>query len=227
MPLKIPLKCIESWDNMSPTSQGKFCLKCKIEIVDFTNWQTQEIINYIQNSNTKVCGKISSSQSSSTSNKPTLWDKLYLPIIHLGLILSGLLLTKSVNAENCIKNTVNDHFKEQKDLKDSINIQGVVTDESNKPLEGSRIYNILTKELISTDSKGHFIFKFSNKQNLKYLRLSIKHIGYDILEINHDLSKNRKLKLRLKETRHEIGEVIVTYPRAKPNTQVDMSKYLQ
>jgi len=61
MPIvKIPEPCHESWDKMTPTQQGKFCLSCKKEVVDFSNKSTDEIINYFQsrgNTKERICGR--------------------------------------------------------------------------------------------------------------------------------------------------------------------------
>lgn len=225
MSIKIPVKCDENWDSMSHTSRGMLCSRCKIEVIDFTDWKTEDIVTYVQKSNTKVCGKLLSTQSH-TSYKSSLKNKLYFSKLRVGLILSGLLFTKFVKAEFHIENMVYEHFNEQqKDLKDSITIKGIVIDESRRPLSGVNIYNILTKESSSTDDKGRFIFKFSNEQNFKFLRLSFSYVGYDIKEVIYDLSKNARLKVELTEARHEIGEVIVTNPRARPHKNIDLSKH--
>ncbi len=139
--------------------------------------------------------------------------------------MSGLLFAKFVKAEYHIENTLYEYFNEQKDLKDSITIKGIVIDESRRPLNGVHIYNILTKESSTTDDKGRFILKFSNEQNFRFLRLSFSYVGYDIREVVYDLSKNARLKVELTEASHEIGEVIVTDPRARAHKNIDLLKH--
>lgn len=58
--VKIPEPCHESWDKMTPTQQGKFCLSCNKEVVDFSQKSTNEIINYFQsrgNNKERLCGR--------------------------------------------------------------------------------------------------------------------------------------------------------------------------
>jgi len=222
MSIKIPAKCSERWDDMTSTARGMLCSKCNVEVIDFTDWKTQDIINYVQGSPTKVCGRISTTQSK-TRHKPLFFERLHFPRLSLGLVLSGLLFTKSVKAENYVNNVVSIHCQDQEDLKDSVTIQGLVTDRSGNPLAYVQIRNILSGESFSTDDKGKFVFKFSNKQNLKYLPLSFHFIGYESLKIKHNLSKNKNIKLKLTQYSHEIGEVIVEPLRRKPNT--DMPKH--
>ncbi|MNX98678.1 hypothetical protein D3C86_1310960 [compost metagenome] len=226
MAIKIPVKCQENWDHMSPTSQGMLCSKCQIEVIDFTDWKTEDIVSYVQKSNTKVCGKLWATPVK-TNYKSNFWNKLHVQQLRFGLMLSGLLFTKFVHAENQIRNIIYDQVKEQKDVKDSITIKGMVTDESDQPLSGVHIYQVSNKEFISTDDKGIFTFNYSNAQNFRYLRLSIRSVGYDKQEIVHDLSKNPILKVKLTEAIHEMGEVIVSYPKARPPKNVDMSKQLK
>ncbi|MCS3552697.1 MULTISPECIES: carboxypeptidase-like regulatory domain-containing protein [unclassified Sphingobacterium] len=224
MSIKIPVKCDENWDSMSHTSQGMLCSRCNIEVIDFTDWKTEDIVTYVQRSKTKVGGKLLNTQSH-TSYKSNLKNKLYFSKLRLGLIMSGLLFAKFVKAEYHIENTLYEYFNEQKDLKDSITIKGIVIDESRRPLNGVHIYNILTKESSTTDDKGRFILKFSNEQNFRFLRLSFSYVGYDIREVVYDLSKNARLKVELTEASHEIGEVIVTDPRARAHKNIDLLKH--
>lgn len=58
--VKIPEPCHEAWDKMTPTQQGKFCLSCEKEVVDFSQKSTHEIINYFQsrgNTKERLCGR--------------------------------------------------------------------------------------------------------------------------------------------------------------------------
>lgn len=58
MSITTPKPCTEKWDNMSPTERGRHCSVCQTEVVDFTDWKTDDIIRYIQNTNKKICGRI-------------------------------------------------------------------------------------------------------------------------------------------------------------------------
>ncbi|UIR55483.1 carboxypeptidase-like regulatory domain-containing protein [Sphingobacterium sp. SRCM116780] len=208
MSIEIPNTCSESWNTMSPTSKGKHCSKCQTEVMDFTNWKTDDIITYIQNSNTKVCGRILPSQSK-TTYKPNLWSWLHFSKLRLGFIISGLLFAKFAKAETQTKNALFDNSKEQRDTKDSITITGSITDTSKKPLIGVMVSNNLTKDLIATDDEGRFSLKIPKEIKHKDLKLKFAHIGYEIKEISPNTSKNTPLKIELEEVIELMGEVIV------------------
>ena len=54
--------CTESWEAMTPTEQGKHCMKCCKTVVDFSNWETADIITYISKSSQNVCGQVNAAQ---------------------------------------------------------------------------------------------------------------------------------------------------------------------
>ncbi|MGB0839058.1 MAG: hypothetical protein ACPGXL_02900 [Chitinophagales bacterium] len=58
----LPKPCKESWKDMSPTEQGRFCGKCQHIVHDFTDKSTAEIIDFLQQSTHRVCGKFGTNQ---------------------------------------------------------------------------------------------------------------------------------------------------------------------
>lgn len=57
-PLEIPNPCEESWSEMTPVEQGKFCNSCQKCVTDFTSMTTAEIKAYFQEKQGAVCGRI-------------------------------------------------------------------------------------------------------------------------------------------------------------------------
>ncbi len=58
--VRIPKPCHESWSKMFPTEQGKFCLSCEKEVVDFSDKSAEEVVNFFQsrtNPEERVCGR--------------------------------------------------------------------------------------------------------------------------------------------------------------------------
>jgi len=63
--ITIPKPCSENWENMSPTQQGRHCFSCEKEVVDFTRFSKQELLQYFskpKNSDHKICGRFNESQ---------------------------------------------------------------------------------------------------------------------------------------------------------------------
>ncbi|WP_428224262.1 hypothetical protein [Flavobacterium sp.] len=61
--ISIPKPCHESWRNMTPDEQGRFCSVCAKSVVDFTNMDSQEMQQFvIQNQGRKICGRFRQEQ---------------------------------------------------------------------------------------------------------------------------------------------------------------------
>lgn len=59
--IKINKPCLENWDSMQDSLQGKFCEKCAKNIIDFTEKSDCEIQDIFNKANGKeICGRISS-----------------------------------------------------------------------------------------------------------------------------------------------------------------------
>lgn len=61
--IRIPKPCEASWDEMTPVENGRHCAQCCKTVIDFTNWQPEEIVEYLQRpGQSKVCGKFKREQ---------------------------------------------------------------------------------------------------------------------------------------------------------------------
>ncbi len=61
--ISIPVPCHEDWNAMTPGERGRHCAQCCKTVVDFTEWQPQEILFYLQqNAAAKVCGRFAPDQ---------------------------------------------------------------------------------------------------------------------------------------------------------------------
>jgi hypothetical protein len=61
--ISIPTPCHEDWNAMTPEDRGRHCAQCCKTVVDFTEWQPQEILFYLQeNAAKKVCGRFAADQ---------------------------------------------------------------------------------------------------------------------------------------------------------------------
>ncbi|WP_118973447.1 hypothetical protein [Taibaiella koreensis] len=64
--IHIPKPCHENWDNMLREEQGRHCLSCCKTVVDFSTWDNESILAYLQNKNgERVCGRFNAEQVAS------------------------------------------------------------------------------------------------------------------------------------------------------------------
>jgi hypothetical protein len=59
--ITVPTPCHENWNDMTPKDQGRHCGSCCKTVVDFTNWQPQDILLHFK-ANKNVCGRFSAEQ---------------------------------------------------------------------------------------------------------------------------------------------------------------------
>lgn len=104
-------------------------------------------------------------------------------------------------------------------------LSGKVLDTKNQPLYGAHIY--LNDKTESTNEKGFFEFKSLPSNSY---RLTISHIGYEVVDtiinLNHDLS----FKFNLKEDAYDLEQVLITAQkkqRQTANTQIVEDDYLK
>lgn len=61
--ISIPEPCHEDWNNMLPEEQGRHCLSCCKTVVDFSGWEADRILTYLQDrKEERVCGRFNTEQ---------------------------------------------------------------------------------------------------------------------------------------------------------------------
>jgi TonB-dependent SusC/RagA subfamily outer membrane receptor len=61
--LHIEEPCTQNWDAMAYTENGRFCNRCKKEVIDFTNLSNNQIVQYFNtNTSEKICGRFKDTQ---------------------------------------------------------------------------------------------------------------------------------------------------------------------
>ena len=54
--------CNKDWSKMSSTENGRHCISCNKTVIDFSNWEIEDIKNYLKDTNKNVCGSFKSLQ---------------------------------------------------------------------------------------------------------------------------------------------------------------------
>lgn len=68
--ISVPTPCSESWENMTPGGNGRFCNSCKQIVVDFTTMTNDEILAYFMTyKSDKICGHFNRGQVATGKNK--------------------------------------------------------------------------------------------------------------------------------------------------------------
>ncbi|MCA5004817.1 hypothetical protein [Sphingobacterium bovistauri] len=205
MKINIPNPCREKYDSMSPTDLGRMCKVCNTEVVDFTNWKTKDIVNYIQKSNQKVCGKL----------KPSLLEKNYSIrginwlAINATLLLFGSWIT--IKAEHKLNSKlIYESNDNQIQIHNAVNdsIQFIFKDTKGKNIPGVILKNIQTNEIFTSDINGIVILpSFNYEKNI--LKASCNGYQFENIQAN---KKTKKMNIVLRDEDFTVGSVEFNYP---------------
>lgn len=221
MIVKISNPCQEKWNAMQPHNRGKFCMQCSKEIIDFTKLDNTEIVQILEESKGRICGRMSISQLNnpieihSKKNK----SKLYKALAAIFLIGStGSLLAaslpstiKNLNVSKNESNYKRINLKQTKTdtIKDTI--KGQVLTEFEEPIPGADIF---IKELnlqIATDNEGYFSINLPQSFQQESVTVFISYPYFEDYETKiykTELSVDRKFYLKEDEEYNE--EVALT-----------------
>ncbi len=98
--LSIPKPCHEDWNNMQPSEQGRFCLSCQKQVVDFTQMSDAELFNFFSKTKEQhVCGRTHTAQLDTVISKPVEPKKKKLWYVQYFSMLLMLLNKPSAQAQ--------------------------------------------------------------------------------------------------------------------------------
>ncbi|CAL2075926.1 carboxypeptidase-like regulatory domain-containing protein [Tenacibaculum sp. 190524A05c] len=213
--LEINKPCSEKFSGFKKTELGGFCDSCQKEVIDFTGWSSQEIINYFNNnSNQKTCGRFNDYQLGSYV-EPTKPNRLNyfkgIGVACLALFSFGI---SNAQKENTPTEIVAQKLKNQKNTKpqNTFVVKGVVSDEAG-PLPGVSIQ--LENSIVGTESDfdGKFVFPQKLKKG-DVLIFSFVGMDTQKIKIENDTSvSNIELKVNIEMAGCVfLGEVTVKKP---------------
>lgn len=219
--LNIQNPCDEKWNSMQPHDRGKFCMQCSKEVIDFTKLDNKEIIQIIEESKGRICGRMSISQL----NKPIEIQskkgrsKLYKALTAMFLIGS----TGSIFASSLPSTTNNLNVSKNESNYKRINLKQIKTDTLKDKIKGQVLTefeepipeaNIFIKELnleIVTDKDGNFLITLPQNFQQEFVTVLISYPYFEDYETHiykTDLSIDRKYYL--KEDNEYNEEVVLT-----------------
>jgi len=130
--IKISEPCHENWNDFTPTQQGAFCGKCKINVIDFSTKSNFEIKAILSNNEgNKMCGRFSTDQLQSYNLEYDIWKNqnqstfqskfIFALILGFGLTLFSCSTKTDTQAINQINTIINiDSIKSIVPLIDSV-----------------------------------------------------------------------------------------------------------
>jgi hypothetical protein len=157
--------CAESWDQMTPEKQGRFCGSCQKTVVDFTSMDDHELLQWFTRHQGSVCGRLRPDQL----NRPVaaVKEKLHNRWRYWHYLIAGLLFSAEASAQ----------------INPADSARGRVVDANSHPISyASVMYG--PKQGVATDANGYFAISMNKLSQHQILTISA--IGYEMLHLNVD-----------------------------------------
>ena len=186
--------CAESWDQMTPEKQGRFCGSCQKTVVDFTSMDDHELLQWFTRHQGSVCGRLRPDQL----NRPVaaVKEKLHNRWRYWHYLIAGLLLSAEASAQikpdspPSSQYSLSESFSSlvdttviAKNPQPSDSIRGRVVDTNSHPISyASVMYG--PKQGVATDANGYFAISM-NKLSQHQI-LTITAVGYEMVQLHVD-----------------------------------------
>ena len=231
--LTIDNPCTESWTSMTTSDKGRFCSNCSKNVIDFSALSDTQIIHLIENSNGKLCGRLSKNQVDrimEIQNQQNLGTTIYKLLAGVLLFTpsDNLLAQTTIEINQTVLQADNFNIKNDSNIKstgdnlpkDSLKnfIKGKVFDsETKEPLAGASI--IIKGKNIGTTADMNGVFTFNIPENLitDQIIFNVLYIGFEPNEFiiyKKDLPIDKEF-LMLPSTATLMGEVCVIKTKRK------------
>jgi carboxypeptidase-like protein/type IX secretion system substrate protein len=234
--VQVPRPCHESWNQMTETDKGRFCMSCRKEVIDFSIMTDQQVLSHMANAAGGVCGRFKNEQLNrditERKEKELAWYKYFIHVMIPALLMTNkssaqeritgdtIVCTRPKDSTSLLTGKVD--IRQEIRKHEAITIEGKITDEKLQPISGATIIIKGTRNGVASDMNGEFTILI-NKDIYKPI-LAISYIGFEQKEFHIDINKAKdntiKLSAVLKQTTTGLGEVVVvgyTVARKKEN----------
>ncbi|WP_316744428.1 hypothetical protein [Pedobacter antarcticus] len=163
--------CLEQWNDMKQTDDGRYCDRCEKKILDLTDKSDAELLQFFKNKQDNICGRLLSTQLDRKLVQPSSnlkWHWL-MPLAMGAAIITPaqaqklkplvvnsdkIAASSPISVDSAVKTSV---------LQDTIN--GLVVDDlTGKPLTGVKVSQKHFENVLAiTDSAGRFEIGTTNK----------------------------------------------------------------
>ncbi len=239
--LSIPTPCHEKWGEMSPTEKGRFCGSCKKEVVDFSGYTDEQIIEHFAASSSNTCGRFYRTQidrkikQSRKVKRPRVFHFLFGSF--LALFSSKFSLAQNKSAMDQIEQTELIPATKTEALETKkhrpIVLRGTVFDGSSKErIIGASVVLVADPTIgCGTDIDGNFEFVVPDEYESDKVEIKVMSIGY---ETRHLTVKNGRLpdRIELEITSVMLGEYVVvgavcTHPKDSKMETFQVKQWLK
>lgn len=187
--VNIPLPCNESWSEMTPTEQGRFCQSCQHQVIDFTKMTDAQIVAYLSKQQGRVCGRMQNFQLNRNLHpakvKPISWWQKTVAFVAFIISFGTIKAQETTSAEPIVETVFSDSIppvqKTDSIETTQITIRGRIVDKSDKePIFGCRVKVLGNEDKALSDFDGKFEISVNREVNdTSQIVLLIRNMGQE------------------------------------------------
>ncbi len=214
---------------MQPHDRGKFCLQCSKEVIDFTKLDNTEIIQIIEQSKSRICGRMSVSQLDRLIEIPSKKNRSKLRKVLTAIFLIGstgsIFASPLVSKANSLNVSKNESNYKRIDIKKHIRtdslkntLKGQVLTESEEPIPGADIFIKEFNLEFETDSEGNFSINLPENFTNDFITIVVTYPFFKDFETRiykSQLSFEQKFYLKEEEAVVLTGIVVTKYVKIR------------
>lgn len=211
--------CQQSWDEMTPSGNGKHCGCCQKKVIDFSTLTDAEIVNIFRGASQKICGRFNSSQLNRVLDKPAERKNAF-PAVVLTTLLVMSVPSKSTARPGVVPLTHAplgmpaglSEIRLPQPCDTPRIITGQLIDSTNKDgLAWATVRIKGTSYGAATDAAGTFRLRVPDSLSHSEIILVFASIGF----INKELlvTDNRPIKMEMEPVGALMGDVVITCMR--------------
>jgi hypothetical protein len=221
--LTIPEPCTENWEGMHSTTKGKFCGMCQKDVIDFSVWTDEQIIQYFEHQQNKTCGRLTQRQIErinlllqKQASQDTNLRKIFAWILSASTFANTTILQET-KAQNTVYQEVASKLIAkttfaitQNEFQNSWIVTGTVTStEDGTPLPGVTVLIKNTNIGTQTDIDGAYKLSMEQFANQPETVLVFSFVGMETQE-QKITPKYTTCNVVLKPNEVVLGEVVST-----------------
>lgn len=207
--IRIDKPCHENWDDMTPTEQGRHCMKCSMTVLDAMNLSDEEIVNIYEQNNNLLCIRIPENRLAPPKKRYfkyafltaiLLWfsgwvNKVFAQVSD-SLIVNAQDSTKtfsSIRVSGTVKDTINSDdpvaYVTLQLYHNNELIGGTYSDENGQ-------FSIEAKKNISSTDSLTLVTKYlSYQDNKKIINLGSDSLNQEVITEDNQISINQDIVL--------------------------------
>lgn len=222
--IDIPKPCHEDWSKMTANEKGRFCSQCRKTVMDFRDRSTREIIDHLEASQGKTCGRFSPHQLGEKEvMRSQAWAK-YLAAVGIMLSIGTTKLDAQVRmgkpkvsasqrtaSTDCVKKPDPSPISSAA----KVTIKGQILSLDDQPLAGVTVLVDGTTIGTYTDENGYFEMGLDTLEKAQSINLSILYLGFKktgvCVPIHPNQTQYELAAIKLEEDFQILGDIEVSY----------------